>query len=70
MKAGDFGSNPNKSVHTIRNPNTLTSESYRFPNFGEGGSRSLFQSNSDPPSGYCPIERILSISTGSLAPAR
>src|SRR5262245_8041958 len=22
MKAGDFGSNPNKSVHTIRNPNT------------------------------------------------
>jgi quercetin dioxygenase-like cupin family protein len=22
MKAGDFGSNPNKSVHTIRNPST------------------------------------------------
>src|SRR6266540_3240194 len=22
MKAGNFGSNPNKSVHTIRNPNT------------------------------------------------
>jgi len=22
MKAGDFGSNPDKSVHTIRNPNT------------------------------------------------
>jgi quercetin dioxygenase-like cupin family protein len=22
MKAGDFGSNPNKSVHTIRNPDT------------------------------------------------
>ena len=22
MKVGDFGSNPNKSVHTIRNPNT------------------------------------------------
>jgi hypothetical protein len=22
MKAGDFGSNPNKGVHTIRNPDT------------------------------------------------
>ena len=44
MKVGDFGSNPNNSVHTIRSPDTAARARAIDFLISEKGSRSLFQS--------------------------